>query len=699
MKSPITVLFVVLLVLATSAHSITIVRNGKAEATIAVPGEFIKTSKSAASKVSDTVFLTAIAAQPVTLVENGKAKAVIVIPADIKSLEGIDLQSYVEPAGTMSPETPAGTKSPEAIELQSYVEKISGVKLAIIPEDKLLETKNGASRVFVGPCVAASRVVDIKKLQPEGFVIKTDGNDLFIVGRDVTDTGMQVKGTFYGVCEFLERLGVRWLMPGPVGEVTPKQATIKVASVDIRQEPLLLQRRIRAWEDQRARVPPKILMDWGVSIPEWEAKFALSTEPWLEHQRIGERIWVEYGHSFEGWWDKYHEKYPDIFAMQPNGTRINTNRRERMCVSNPILWELVAQEKIKELRANPGLLAASISPNDGCGNNFCICERCRSWDSPEAQELYKKDPKMFQRSGPLTDRYFRFYNEVAKRVKKEMPDRYLGCYAYSVYERPPVILDHLEDNLIVGYIGCNSEGYLNDTARKSQRDEWLKWSKLAKQLFFRPNLLLEPIGLPINYTHKVSEDLRFMADHGMRITEFDAWFGDWGTQGLDYYVLAKLLWDPYREVDPIIDDYCRAAYGSGAEAMKEYYRRAEDLTNRIAAAGTPKTMNTLADCWTDTVLAELQACVDKAAVAIGSSDAAAMERVRIVATGLEYTKRTRDLLSAAADVRAGKSTPEEFKKIKTETDKYYKSLALSWAISIRNYNYIQSELGLKATLK
>jgi hypothetical protein len=36
------------------------------------------------------------------------------------------------------------------------------------------------------------------------------------VGRDASDAALKVEGTFYGVCEFLERyLGVRWLMPGP----------------------------------------------------------------------------------------------------------------------------------------------------------------------------------------------------------------------------------------------------------------------------------------------------------------------------------------------------------------------------------------------------------------------------------------------------------------------------------------------------
>ncbi|MGA2258361.1 MAG: DUF4838 domain-containing protein [Thermoguttaceae bacterium] len=142
-------------------------------------------------------------------------------------------------------------------------------------------------------------------------------------------------------------------------------------------------------------------------------------------------------------------------------------------------------------------------------------------------------------------------------------------------------------------------------------------------------------------------------------------------------VLANLLWDPHRDMDAIIDDFCRAAYGPGAEAMKEYYRRAGDLTCRIAATGKPnedldvrieKYRNKLTDPYADAELAKLRACVDKAAAAIGSRDVAALERVRLVEKGLEYTKETRDLLAAAAAVRAGKSTREEFKKIKAETD-------------------------------
>jgi len=249
------------------------------------------------------------------LVQNGQPKAVIVIPE--------------------------GSRSPEAADLQAYLEKVSGARLAIVPENKLGGMQPGTGRLFIGPCQAAARVVDPRRLQPEGFAIKTDGNDLFIVGRDQTDTGRVVKGTFYGVCEFLERyLGVRWLMPGPLGEVVPKQATVQVGSADIRQEPLLWQRKIRDNRTSGHRViVQRLLKEWGVPLAEWEATFSeANLRPWFSHQRLGERVDFQFGHSFAGWWDKYHEKYPDIFAMQPNGTRVNSNTRERLCVSNPMLW-------------------------------------------------------------------------------------------------------------------------------------------------------------------------------------------------------------------------------------------------------------------------------------------------------------------------------------------------------------------------
>ena len=254
-------------------------------------------------------------------------------------------------------------------------------------------------------------------------------------------------------------------MPGPLGEIVPKQPTLSVAAADIRQAPLLWQRKIREVRTIGHRVQMlKLLKEWNVSVSQWDAKFGPPvTEPWLTRQRLGARVSLQFGHAYDGWWDKYHEQYPEIFALQPNGTRINTNERERFCKSNPVLWDLVAQEKIAELRAKPKLSGVSIAPNDGGGGNrFCSCERCRAWDSTEAQAMYKKNPKLNPGPGgegpfpPLSDRFFRYFNEVARRVKTEMPHRYLGTYAYSLYKSPPASIAKLEDNLVIGYVGPNN---------------------------------------------------------------------------------------------------------------------------------------------------------------------------------------------------------------------------------------------------
>lgn len=107
-------------------------------------------------------------------------------------------------------------------------------------------------------------------------------------------------------------------------------------------------------------------------------------------------------------------------------------------------------------------------------------------------------------------------------------------------------------------------------------------------------------------------------------------------------------------------------------------------------------MNALTDCYTDEVLADLERYVQQALAAIGSSDPASTERARMVATGLEYTKQTRDLLAAASAVRDGNSDRARYEQVTTDVFAFYRTLALSWAVSIdHNYSYIRRGLGLK----
>jgi hypothetical protein len=588
-----------------------------------------------------------------------------------------------------------------AAELQKYIEKSIGSKPAIITEDNLGKAGSAMQKIFVGHCKATKAFIDTAKLQPEGFVIKTKGTDIYIVGGDATPSGIAADGTLNGCYEFLKQcMGVRWLMPGELGEVVPKTASLNVGQVDIEYTPMLWQRRIR---DCHAHIEygriAKTLNGWGVSMSDWENFYDPNiTMAWFRRHCLGSRFSIKAMHSNLDWWDKYHEKYPDIFAMQPDGTRINTNVRPMLCVSNPMTAQLEAQEKIAEFKKDPKQICASISPNDGGANKQCCCEKCKSWDPP-APKIGDDDPdsRDTRRQTPLTDRYFRYYNEIAAMVASQYPDRYLGVIAYSVYRTPPVLVDHVEDNLFVGYVGFNN--YRSDKNRAIDREYWLKWGKLAKQMFIRPNLMWGYMCTPQNYTHKFADDIRFMAAHGLKAADFDGLVGNWSMDGINYYVVAEMLWNPYADVNSIIDDYCRSGYGRGAAEMKIYYDKVEEITNRIASEGKYRDIRSdpedLMNYYDDAALSGLQSHLDNAIAAIGDSDQMAVARVKLVGEGLDYTKQLRHLILAAYDVRTGKSSKEDFEKVKAEVDKYFGRHSMSWAVAAaHNYTYINNALSL-----
>ena len=67
----------------------------------------------------------------------------------------------------------------------------------------------------------------------EGFVIVCEGDRLVLAGNN----DGPYHGTEYAVYEFLNRLGVRWFMPGEFGEYVPRQATIDFPETQLTERP------------------------------------------------------------------------------------------------------------------------------------------------------------------------------------------------------------------------------------------------------------------------------------------------------------------------------------------------------------------------------------------------------------------------------------------------------------------------------
>jgi len=308
---------------------------------------------------------------------------------------------------------------------------------------------------------------------------------------------------------------------------------------------------------------------------------------WWSHQRLGSSYALSATHAFGGWWNRFGAEHPEWFALQRNGSRTPGRlpaERETLCLSNPQLVQQVIQEKIAEFSRNPGRDSVSVSPTDEGGNNsVCLCEACRRLDPmngrPMPLETFLDGKKLTVPYVALNDRTFTFYNRVAEGVAKVFPDKLLGTYAYGGYRDVPLgVRPH--PNLLVGFVGLQ---YWDDEEWELDRRRWEQWAGVAKNLFLRPNAFHAGHGMPGVFVTKLDRDLKRCYQTGMIAVDFDSVLHHWATQGLNYYLLAKLLWDPSQDAEAIVQDYCQKGFGPAAGVIRRYVRELEEVTDRCAA--------------------------------------------------------------------------------------------------------------------
>ena len=186
-----------------------------------------------------------------------------------------------------------------------------------------------------------------------------------------------------------------------------------------------------------------------------------------------------------------------------------------------------------------------MAQNDDGRQTYCLCPKCEAWDAPDGKTIRMGSKQGIIEHVSMTDRIVKFFNAVAEIVAEELPDRYVGALAYSVYEQPPV-RTKLRDNIIIGYVPA-MDVYVNDASREAMREGWTKWAAAAKHLFYRPNTLMALHAMPEVYVRRLGEDMRLFAEGDrMMFVDFDCNYQHWATNGLNYYVAAKLIGNPRR---------------------------------------------------------------------------------------------------------------------------------------------------------
>ncbi|HKB40150.1 MAG TPA: DUF4838 domain-containing protein [Gemmataceae bacterium] len=554
-----------------------------------------------------------------TLVEKGQARAVLIVP-----------------------EKPSPVAEAAARVLRDHIRQMSGAELPIRREDQIKGSPTPEQPwVLVGEGKLTNKLgLSSKGLGPGGIVLSAKEPVLALFGTD-DRTPSDPHGTRYAVTTFLEdKLGVRYLWPGELGKVVPRRETIVVADFQHRFTPPLAQRRIRslAYHDRiQVGLDRLGFKKEGYERLRAEAQRTQAESPdWFGWHRLGGNLNLSGGHAFGHLWAKYGKDHPEWFALQADGSRDQSRSpdRARLCKSNPDLIAAIAREKIDELTRNPALLGVALGPNDGGRAAFCTCPKCEALDSPKGRKVLlwdfsKGDRRDFEHVS-LTDRMVYFWNAIAERVAKVHPHKYLVVDAYSVYAAPPVERK-LHPNLVVRFapLGYHAEDYRQESLR-----DWNAWSKAAKRIYFRPNLMLlsRREGLPLLYVHKFGQDFRHLAAHGMMGTDLDACCHHWATQGLNYYVVARLNWNPEQNVSAIVEDYCRAGFGPAGKSVRRYFDRLEELMNK-AASGKGK----VTAAFDPEAITGLRKELDQARKEAGS-DVVIAKRVAFLELGLRWTE-------------------------------------------------------------
>lgn len=544
--------------------------------------------------------LAADTAKAVTLVRDGEPTSVIVTANE-----------------------PGSVQQLAAVELQYHLEKMTGAKVPIVSEGDLRDT--GATRIYVGQSEALNALgIDTRSLEPETLIVRTVDGALVLAGEDTDgeaslyDEGLDPdlpseaaaaraaamsgpvhSGTLYAVYDFLQdELACRWLWPGPTGEVIPKRRTVEVGALDVQQTPKMFMRHFRPGVRSRTRSRA-----WTHFPRYMEGKLDAMFEPmardeqlWFRRMKMGMSDKPQYGHAFTEWYDRYYGQHPEIFALQPDGHRGIANETYpkefvKMCVSSDKLVDMLIEQFQRQREENPNHRWLNAVENDG-SLGFCVCEDCkaldvklndevratlkaRGWSEEQIESQFA--PNRHGIPNSLTNRYFHFYNTLARRLAEVAPDAYVVTYAYSKYRFAPLDLD-VEPNIMIGLIGFSTYPMADET-REQEVSNVQAWKRRgATKMFFRPNTFFfsQAHGFPWDATHSMAGDLKMLIDSGMVATDYNSHTGHSSTAGLSYYVMARLHWDHQAEVAELRDEFVQA-FGPAAEPIDQYFRHWEQV--------------------------------------------------------------------------------------------------------------------------
>ena len=399
-----------------------------------------------------------------------------------------------------------------------------------------------------------------KSYSDDEFSLETQGDKLFIKGGK--------RGVIYGGYELLESLGCRFFTPEC--EKIPTIINLELPDINKHEKPVFEYRET----------------DYH-NTTKYSYKYATMCRVNGSSNKIpeflgGHTSYALFAHSFGILVppEEHFAEHPEYYALVDGKRDAGDHTEWQLCLSNPDIVPIAVENIRKILKENPDKKIVSISQNDNV--NPCQCEECQKIDKEE---------------GSPVGAIIRFVNKIAEILEPEFPDVMFDLLAYS-YSRPASHLTKVRHNVCVRLCAsrtCYAHSFEKciDRSHATPRpdgtatifiEDLKEWSRICERLYIWDYTSNFPLYLmPFPNWRVLQPNLQTLAQHNVKGVFEEANRAENG--GTDFnelrnYLLCKLMWNPYCDIDAHRKEFMEYFYGDAAPFLDEYLNMICDYVER-----------------------------------------------------------------------------------------------------------------------
>ena len=409
----------------------------------------------------------------------------------------------------------------------------TGREFEVVSDQNFDPAANAAAPIYVGRCRAVERALGdkLKQLDRDSFIVATESKRVMLAGPTPW-------ATYWAVCQFLEdEVGVRWLIPGPLGEDIPEHKRIVVSSATTTHSPAI---RSRLWSGTN---------HGGI----WSLRRRIHRRDRFHHNLLN---------IFKS---ELFDEHPEYFPLR-KGKRYCPGKNAikwQPCFTAPGGIQLAADAARAAFEANPMRESFSYGINDAAGG-YCECKGCQAVDRPV--------PAWQGFSGEKSYIYYRWLNKVAENLEKDHPDKMLGCLAYNAVILPPPDMK-LHRN-VIPYLTSNRADYFDPNFRRADQALLDHWSRSTRQMGIYDYGYGNGFMIPRIYNHLFRDAIRFAVAHKVRGFYAEV-YPNWGLDGHKLYVMSRILWNPEVDINALTAEWYARMFRESAGPMARYFERCE----------------------------------------------------------------------------------------------------------------------------